>query len=502
MGGSYIASMSSLDQFVQLLFWAPWLGLLVVLCPLLVLAFLWRIYPTWRLVAVACASLALSLLMLLVPLLTLGRGSSQGGGGWVETLQSQASLLFYFLALVDVLLLTLLAVDLVSVVKATAIEVTRQMLKSGSLGASQEVTLWIENRGTRKHRMIVRDDLPEYMVANPPEQLLELGPRKKAELTYQLKPNRRGAFSLERVHFKLVSQLGFWTRLFDKECKQDVAVYPNMQQLSEYAMLAKTNRLSLIGVRATRQVGQDNNFERLRDYTLDDNYKHMDWRATARRRKLTVKEFQQDKSQRIMFLLDCGRLMTNEYRGLSLLDYAMNSILMMSYVALQQGDSVGMMCFSDHIEKYVPLRGGPKQMNHVLHGLFDRFPRMHQSNFDEAFLYLSQRCRRRTLVVLITNVIDDITASQVTGYLSTLRPRHLPVLCLMRDRRVFEMADNPALEEEILYPSAAAAQLLLWRHELIEKVKVSGALVLDAFPDQLTSCMVNRYLEIKAKHML
>jgi uncharacterized protein (DUF58 family) len=304
------------------------------------------------------------------------------------------------------------------------------------------------------------------------------------------------------VHFKLVSQLGFWTRLFDKECKQDVAVYPNMQQLSEYAMLAKTNRLSLIGVRATRQVGQDNNFERLRDYTLDDNYKHMDWRATARRRKLTVKEFQQDKSQRIMFLLDCGRLMTNEYRGLSLLDYAMNSILMMSYVALQQGDSVGMMCFSDHIEKYVPLRGGPKQMNHMLHGLFDRFPRMHQSNFDEAFLYLSQRCRRRTLVVLITNVIDDITAAQVTGYLSTLRPRHLPVLCLMRDRRVFEMADNPALEEEILYPSAAAAQLLLWRHELIEKVKVSGALVIDAFPDQLTSCMVNRYLEIKAKHML
>jgi uncharacterized protein (DUF58 family) len=124
-----------------------------------------------------------------------------------------------------------------------------------------------------------------------------------------------------------------------------------MQQLQEYAHLARTNRLSLIGVRKTRKIGQDNNFERLRDYNQDDNYKHIDWRATARRQKLTVKEFQQDQSQRIVFMLDCGRLMTNEYKGLSMLDYAMNSILMMSYVALNQGDSVGLLCFSDKVEK-------------------------------------------------------------------------------------------------------------------------------------------------------
>jgi uncharacterized protein (DUF58 family) len=180
----------------------------------------------------------------------------------------------------------------------------------------------------------------------------------------------------------------------------------------------------------------------------------------------------------------------------------MNSILMMSYVALNQGDSVGLLCFSDKVEKYVPLRGGPRQMNHMLHGLFDRFPQVKQSNFDDAFLYFSNHCRRRTLVILISNVIDDITSSQITSYLTTLLPRHLPVLCLMRDRSVFELADNPALDEEVLYRSGAAANLLLWRHEVLKKVSDSGALVVDAFPDQLTAPLINRYLEVKAKHLL
>ena len=186
-----------------------------------------------------------------------------------------------------------------------------------------------------------------------------------------------------------------------------------MQQLSEYAMLARTNRLSLMGVRRTRKVGQDNDFERLRDYTLDDNYKHIDWRATARRRKLTVKDFQTSQSQRIIFLLDCGRMMTNEAAGLSLLDHSLNAMLMLSYVALRQGDSVGLICFSDEIHTFVPPRGGMNQMNRLLHASFDRFPQLVESRYDQAFLYLTSHCKKRSLVVLMTNVIDEVNAHQI-----------------------------------------------------------------------------------------
>ncbi|MFM8571951.1 MAG: DUF58 domain-containing protein [Pirellula sp.] len=425
-----------------------------------------------------------------------------GKSGLLWLIQFSASSLVYFLLVIDLLVIGLLIVDLLTLTTPSGIRVYRKMIRSASLGRNHDVQLFVENTGHRTQRLEIKDDCPDTMIAIPDSQQAVLDPRKRLELSYELKPTRRGVFEFHKVYLRLQSRLGLWNRYVEKTCHADLQVYPNMQQLEEYAHLARTNRLNLIGVRKTRKAGQDNNFERLRDYNQDDNYKHIDWRATARRQKLTVKQFQQDQSQRIVFMLDCGRLMTNEYQGLSLVDYAMNSILMMSYVALNQGDSVGLLCFSDKVEKYVPVRGGPRQMNHMLHGLFDRFPQFKQSNYDDAFLYFSNHCRRRTLVVLISNVIDDITASQLTGYLSTLSPRHLPVLCLMRDRSVFEIADNPALEESVLYRSGAAANLLLWRHEVLRKISDNGTLVVDAFPDQLTAPLINRYLEVKSKHLL
>ncbi|MCB0189925.1 MAG: DUF58 domain-containing protein, partial [Caldilineaceae bacterium] len=279
-------------------------------------------------------------------------------------------------------------------------------------------------------------------------------------------------------------------------------VYPDIKQIGEYALLARTNRLSQIGVRHTRHPGQDNDFERLRDYQTDDNYRHIDWRASARRQKLTVKQFQTDQSQRVIFLLDCGRMMTNEYEQLSLLDYALNSVLMLSYVALDQGDSVGMLCFSDQIHAYVPPAGGKGQMNRLLHAGFDQFPRLVQSRFDQAFLYLSTHCRRRSLVVLITNVIDQVNAQQIESYMGNLIGCHVPLLVLTRDHRLFEAADNPTPDPSVLYRSAAASQLLVWRHQVIHGLKARGALTLDVFPEDMTSPLVNRYLEIKARHLL
>ncbi|MFN7730760.1 MAG: DUF58 domain-containing protein [Pirellula sp.] len=493
--------MSIYDVVGSYLFWAPWVGLIAIISPLLLLGSVWRIFPTQRWLLVLVPLTLLSILMIALPAL-LGAMYSDVNTPLLATVRYGSKLFIYFLVVLDLLGLSLLVIDFLSLTGPTRIRVDRQMLRSASLGGQHAVKLHLENHGTRSHRLHVRDDLPDGMSATPEDQSLVLPPNKRVELDYQLRPQRRGIFKFESIFMQLHSKLGFWTRLLTRECPGELLVYPNMQQLGEYALLARTNRLSLIGVKQTRRLGQDNNFERLRDYTQDDNYKHMDWRATARRSKLTVKQFQQDQSQRIVFLLDCGRLMTNEYQGLSLLDYALNSILMLSYVALHQGDSVGMMCFSDRVEKYVPIRSGANQMNHLLHGLFDRFPSMKQSNYDEAFLYFSKHCRRRTMVVLITSVVDDVTAAQVTGYLSTLGRRHLPVLALLRDRRVFEIADNPALDDEAIFRSAAAAQLLLWRHEVIRKVEDGGALVIDAFPDQLTAPLVNRYLEVKAKHLL
>ncbi|MCY2985163.1 MAG: DUF58 domain-containing protein [Planctomycetota bacterium] len=470
--------MSIYDTIGIYLFWAPWIGLIILILPLLLIAWGWRIFPTSRwtwLLMPLCAS---TLLILLSPLF------------------------IYFIVLFDLLVLSIVVIDLLTITGPSGLSVERQMLRSASLGGTHEVKLCLDNRSNRVKWIDVCDDLPPGLTSEPEVLTAVLVPGKRIELDYKIRPLRRGSFPFESVYLKLKSFGGLWQRQVKRECPGELLVYPDMKQLAEYALLARTNRLSLIGVRKTRKAGQDNNFERLRDYTNDDNYKHIDWRSTARRNKLTVKQFQTDQSQRIVFLLDCGRLMTNEYRGLSLLDYALNSILMLSYVALHQGDSVGLLCFSDKIESYVPVRGGKAQMNRLLHAGFDRFPSLKQTNYDDAFLYFSRNCRKRSLVVLVTSIIDDVSASQITGYLRTLRGKHLPLLALLRDRAVFDYADNPSLDENVLYRSAAAAQLLVWRHELIQRLGTSGVLSVDAFPDMLTTPLINRYLEVKAKHLL
>ena len=151
--------------------------------------------------------------------------------------------------------------------------------------------------------------------------------------------------------------------------------------------------------------------------------------------------FQTSQSQRIVFLMDCGRMMTNQAAGLSLLDHAFNAMLMLSYVALRQGDSVGMISFSDEIHGFVPPRGGMNQMNRLLHASFDRFPQLVESRYDQAFRYLAAHCRKRSLVVLVTNVIDEVNANQMERYLTNLVGRHLPLGVLLRDRRLFDAVE-------------------------------------------------------------
>ena len=349
----------------------------------------------------------------------------------------------------------------------------------------------------------IRDGVPHELNPQPAEFVAAAGAAEPldAALRAAAQPPRRVRHR-SRSTSAARSRLGFWQRLLDYPAATTVHVYPDMQQLSQYALLARTNRLSLLGVRRTRRIGQDHDFERLRDYTIDDNYKHIDWRATARRRKLTVKDFQTSQSQRIIFLMDCGRMMTNEAAGLSLLDHALNAMLMLSYVALRQGDSVGMISFSDEIHSFVPPRGGMNQMNRLLHASFDRFPQLVESRYDQAFRYLASHCRKRSLVVLVTNVIDEVNANQVERYLTNLVGRHLPLGVLLRDRRLFDAVEVEHPSGPQLWRAAAAADILAWRHQVLGDLQRKGVLALDVFPEDMTAPLVNRYLEIKARHLL
>ena len=449
-----------------------------IAAPLVALAWFWRVYPrkplVWAVLAPGVFSVALLFTPAVLPLILA----------------------------VDGVVLLIVAIDLATLPTVGGFSVTRQTERISSLRKRHPVSLTVNNHAGRPRTVTVRDGVPEVLAARPEQCDVELAGRSRTTLQYVLHPERRGAFAISEVHLRVLSRWRFWQRLISYPLQNVIHVYPDMKQLAEYAVLARTNRLSLLGVRRTRRIGQDHDFERLRDYTIDDNYKHIDWRATARRRKLTVKDFQSSQSQRIIFLLDCGRMMTNQAEGLSLLDHGLNAMLMLSYVALRQNDSVGLITFADAVHGFVPPRGGMNQMNRLLHASFDRSAKLVESRYDQAFRYLALHCRKRSLVVMITNVIDEVNANQIDRYLSNLVGRHLPLGVLLRDRQLFDAAEVEYPEGDRLWPAAAAAGILTWRHQVLTDLQSKGVLALDVFPEQMTAPLVNQYLEIKARHLL
>lgn len=456
-------------------FLLPLAALIVVLTAL---GYFQRIYPNAALILVALVPAALSLGLLVSPLM------------------------LWPVILADAVVAVVALIDLFSLPSPKVFSVERRAGRVASLAKPHPVSLTVSNHSLRPRVVWVKDGVPHELNATPERFHLAVPPRSRSTVEYRIRATRRGAFNLSNVYLRARSRWGLWQRYLQYPAETTINVYPDMQQLSQYAVMARTNRLSLLGVRRTRRIGQDNEFERLRDYTQDDNYKHLDWRSTARRGKLTVKDFQANQSQRLIFLLDCGRMMTNRSSGLSLLDHSLNAMLMLSYVALQRGDSVGLLSFSDEIHNYVPPRGGLAQMNRLLHASFDRFPRLVESRYDRAFLYLASQCRKRSLVVLITNVIDDVNSHQIEQYLGNLVGRHLPLGVLLRDRRVFDFVETENPRGSDLFRAAAAAETLIWRHQVLTDLQSRGVLSLDVFPEDLTAPLINRYLEIKARHLL
>lgn len=401
-------------------------------------------------------------------------------------------------------LLVLLAIgDALTLIGSGNFRAGRQVVGTASLGEPEDVSLTIENHGGQRRDLLVQDGVPSQFRADPETFHVVAPARGLVEMHYRLTARRRGASLFRRVHLLVSSRLGLWRRSVRVPCESAVRVYPDLKQITRYSILARRDRLSAIGVRRSRRLGTDNEFERLRDYAEGDEPRTIDWRATARRRKLTVRAYQANQSQRVIFLIDAGRMMAGDVgEGLSPLDHAFNAMLLLAHVALIRGDQVGLLVYSDRVRAFVPPAGGSRRITRLVHAIHNLFPEYVESRHDRAFLELERRCRKRSLVVLMTNVFDDVNAEQIVGHLGNLSGKHLPLGVLLRDRDFFQLADSAPESGSGLYRPAAAAALLNWREKVLVDLRRKGVLTIDAFPADLTANLINRYLDIKARHLL
>jgi uncharacterized protein (DUF58 family) len=329
----------------------------------------------------------------------------------------------------------------------------------------------------------------------------EIPARGQLTLTYHVEPSVRGAYTLGAHHLRYRSPLGLWQRQIRVPASSLVRVYPDLKQLQAFDLLARDSREYAL-VRVSRLKGGESEFARLRDQVPDDEHRSIDWKATARRQRLTVREYQIESNQNVLFMLEAGRMMTGIEAGLSRFDHALNASLMLAHVASRTGDRVGVLGFDQNVRVFVAPVGGPSATRRLIQATYDLHPTLVEPDYERAFSYLSARVRSRALVILFSHVIDGTVGATLVRRVNALRGRHLPLVVLFRDTDIEALAEPGSRVAPDIYTKAAAAEILRNQRAVASDMRRAGALVLETDARNLTGKLVSRYLQLKARNLL
>lgn len=404
--------------------------------------------------------------------------------------------------LLNLVLVAVACVDLLISPGPDDVAIHREISEVLSVGASNPATLTVRNRTGLTLAMTLHDDPGPLCEVDRLPQSVAVGPGKEETIHYSVKPSRRGASEMPAVHLRFPTRLGLWTRHQIRPLPTPIRIYPDIRAVYRYELMARQNRLSEIGVRMVRMPGQGREFERLREFRYGDEIRQIDWKATARQQQLISREFNVERNQNIVIMVDCGRFMRNETDGISYLDRALNSAIMLSYIALGQGDNVSLLAFSNKIERFIrPVRGKPG-IQSILRSTYDIQASQNVSDYSLALEYLTTVQRKRALIVLITFVTDELQLRVIGESLKLRSLPYLPLCVLLQDVGLRQMADRIPESDLDAYHTAAAAQVLTGQSHEAASLREAGIMLIDTPPDLLTERLINEYLSIKARNLM
>lgn len=379
-------------------------------------------------------------------------------------------------------------------------DVERQLPASLALGVRDTVTLRLRPAGQTPLTVRIYDHYPASMEAADLPRQVSLPPGGQTAIRYRIRPLQRGSFPFPLVQLRLRSPLGLWWRDCRAGANDTVRVYPNFAAVARYTLLAADNRLSQMGIRKRRRRGEGQDFHQLREYRQGDPLRQIDWKASSRLRKLISREYQEERDQEIVFLLDCGYRMLAQDDDLSHFDHSLNAILLLAYVALRQGDGVGFATFSGEDRWLSPVKG-IGLINHLFNQLYDLQPSTAVPDYAEAATRLLLRHRKRALVVLVTNLRDEDNADLLPA-VQLLKRRHLVLVASMREQILDQELARPIRDFDQALRHAATRDYLRQRDQAVDSLRAGGALCLDVVPQDLSVALVNQYLELKTSGRL
>lgn len=393
-----------------------------------------------------------------------------------------------------------LLLDAVLARKTPGMTVSRTLRHSIPVGVWSKVGLTLENVDSRPLRLSLHDHYPPGFDSQSMPCSLDLPAHCTGRVEYRVKPLRRGDAEFNGCDVIAVSPLGFWRKRHFYPLAERVKVFPDFQEIGRYALLATDHRLSQMGVRRRQRRGQGNDFHQLREYRAGDALRQIDWKASSRYRKLISKEYQEERDQQVLFLLDCGRRMHHEESGRVHLDQALNAMLLLAHVAAQQGDAVGLLTFGG-TDRWLPPRKGAGVVRELLSRTYDLMAGQDAADFPLAAKQLMSLQQRRALVVLLTNTRDEEHADLI-GAIQLLKRRHLVVVANLRESILDEVLERPVSDLDGALEFHTVNDYLESRRKSLENLRHQGVLTLDLQAPQLPVALVNGYLMIKASGSL
>ncbi len=404
--------------------------------------------------------------------------------------------------LLNFLIFGLALVDLIVSPSLRRIDIEREMSDVMSVGARNAIRIWLTNRNRQAVTVDFQDEPPRPCATDGLPFIVTLAPLKARYRVYHVEPHHRGPNRFGDTYLRCKSRFGFWTFFDQRPAEKPVRVYPDIQAVHGIELLARRNRLAETGLKLSRLRGRGTEFDRLREYRREDEFRHIDWKATARQKQLISREYVVERNQNILIVLDCGRSMCNELGGISHLDRALNAAIVLSYIALRQGDNVGFLAFSNRAERWVrPVRGAGAIQTIIRH-TYDIQPHYEVSDYGLMVEELRRRFRKRSLVVLLTHALDELHLDAISRHVRELRSPHLVLAAFLRNVPLYERVLSIPTSDIDAFQIAAAAEMVHTQTRQIAELNHSGLLVLNTIPEQLSADLISRYLDVKARHLL
>ncbi len=412
-----------------------------------------------------------------------------------------APVLFGF-AMVALLLLAILLLFDVVTLSRYQLEIDREMGSRFDLGDPNSVRIDIRNMSPVTLHVEVIDEAPVQFELRDNQKNLVLASGASSHLEYTIIPVVRGEYIFGRTHAIIQSGLGLIGIRKQRKKRKKVKVYPSVTRMIKWDTLAVNNDLTKSGIHLRRKRGQSSEFDSIREYVIGDDVRHINWKASARHSNLMVNLFQDETDQDVVCVVDTGRNMKLPFSGMSLLDHAVNSTLVISNVVLRLGDNIGVYAFGEKKESTLKPTKRVGQLQRVMETLYNLKYDYRETSMQDFAILQRRHLKRRSILLLYTNFESEVSARRQVPYLRMIARNHVLIVVLFKNEEVEAMAENKYNSVETNYQQLLAREYMDEKKKIVQELRASGIFTVLTTTGNLNSDVINSYLEVKQSHLL